>query len=168
MSSDDALEATAQVRLVVNGESVDATVPVRLSLADFLRERLHLTGTHLGCEHGVCGCCNVLMDGRDVRSCLVLAVQAEGAEVTTVEGLCEPGGQPGLVQRAFQQCHALQCGYCTPAMVVSTTRLLRDAPDAGAEDVVEALSGNICRCTGYQQIREAVAAAQQAAKAGAR
>lgn len=165
MNLDHALEATATVRLVVNGEAVEDTVPVRLSLADFLRDHLRLTGTHLGCEHGVCGCCNVLLDGRDVRSCLMLAVQAEGATVTTVEGLRDQDGGPGDVQRAFLDAHALQCGYCTPAMVVSTTRLLNDDPDASEGQVEEALSGNICRCTGYGQIREAVRAAQAGRRA---
>ncbi len=154
------LEATMTVRCTVNGEHVEREVPVRMSLADFLRTTLRLTGTHLGCEHGVCGCCNVLLDGRDVRSCLMLAVQAEGHDITTIEGLAGEDGEPGLIQEAFLDCHAQQCGYCTPAMIVSTARLLAEEPDADEHTITDALSGNICRCTGYQQIREAVAEAQ--------
>lgn len=155
------LEATMSLRCVVNGEEVEAEVPVRMSLADFLREVLGLTGTHLGCEHGVCGCCNVLFDGVDVRSCLLLAVQAEGHEITTIEGLSDSSGEPGTVQSAFQAAYGLQCGYCTPAMIVSAHRLLEDTPEATPEMIEEAMSGNICRCTGYQQIREAVELAQR-------
>ncbi|ABW12617.1 (2Fe-2S)-binding domain protein [Parafrankia sp. EAN1pec] len=130
----------------------------RLTLADFLREHCHLTGTHLGCEHGVCGACTVLLDGAAVRACLVLAVQADGSEVTTIEGLGSPDDL-SPVQVAFQENHGLQCGFCTPGFVVSVTALLRDNPDPTDEEIRAGLSGNICRCTGYQGIFKAVRAA---------
>jgi carbon-monoxide dehydrogenase small subunit len=148
------------IRLTVNGRLRDATVEPRLTLADFLRERCHLTGTHLGCEHGVCGACTVLLDGAAVRSCLVFAVQADGAEVTTVEGLEPEDGGLSTVQQAFRDCHGLQCGFCTPGFVVSVTALLRDNPDPTDEQIRHGLAGNLCRCTGYQGI---LAAARQAA-----
>jgi carbon-monoxide dehydrogenase small subunit len=144
------------VRVTVNGEAREATVEPRLTLADFLRDRCQLTGTHLGCEHGVCGSCTVLLDGAAVRSCLVFAVQADGAEVTTVEGLADRDGQLSPVQQAFRDCHGLQCGFCTPGFVVSVTALLRDCPDPTDEQIREGLSGNLCRCTGYQGIIAAV------------
>jgi carbon-monoxide dehydrogenase small subunit len=150
------------IRLTVNGQLRDATVEPRLTLADFLRERCQLTGTHLGCEHGVCGACTVLLDGAAVRSCLVFAVQADGAEVTTVEGLGSEGGGLSVVQQAFRDCHGLQCGFCTPGFVVSVTALLRDNPDPSDEQIRHGLAGNLCRCTGYQGI---LAAARQAAAA---
>jgi aerobic carbon-monoxide dehydrogenase small subunit len=150
------------IRLTVNGQLRDATVEPRLTLADFLRERCQLTGTHLGCEHGVCGACTVLLDGAAVRSCLVFAVQADGAEVTTVEGLGSEGGGLSVVQQAFRDCHGLQCGFCTPGFVVSVTALLRDNPDPTDEQIRHGLAGNLCRCTGYQGI---LAAARQAAAA---
>jgi aerobic carbon-monoxide dehydrogenase small subunit len=148
------------IRLTVNGQHRNATVEPRLTLADFLRERCHLTGTHLGCEHGVCGACTVLLDGAAVRACLVFAVQADGAEVTTVEGLGSEGGGLSAVQEAFRDCHGLQCGFCTPGFVVSVTALLRDNPDPTDEQIRHGLAGNLCRCTGYQGI---LAAARQAA-----
>lgn len=151
-------EPRRTVRTTVNGRSVEADVPVRLSLADWLRDELLLKGTHLGCEHGVCGCCNVLLDGEDVRSCLLLAVQVDGHEVTTVEGLAVDG-HPSALQEAFCNHHALQCGYCTAGMLISGTKLLEANPDPSAEDIETALGGNLCRCTGYDQIREAVRAA---------
>jgi carbon-monoxide dehydrogenase small subunit len=150
----------AEVRVSVNGELRTADIEPRLTLADFLRERCQLTGTHLGCEHGVCGACTVLLDGDAVRACLVFAVQADGAEVTTVEGLAGPDGELSPVQRAFRDCHGLQCGFCTPGFVVSVTAFLRDNPHPSDEDVRHALSGNLCRCTGYQGI---IAAVHQAA-----
>jgi aerobic carbon-monoxide dehydrogenase small subunit len=150
------------IRVTVNGQLRDATVEPRLTLADFLRERCQLTGTHLGCEHGVCGACTVLLDGAAVRSCLVFAVQADGAEVTTVEGLGSEGGGLSVVQQAFRDCHGLQCGFCTPGFVVSVTALLRDNPDPSDEQIRHGLAGNLCRCTGYQGI---LAAARQAAAA---
>ena len=144
------------VRLTLNGVPREATVEPRLTLADFLREQCRLTGTHLGCEHGVCGACTVLVDGAAVRSCLMFAVQADGAEVTTIEGIASPDGELSPVQAAFRDCHALQCGFCTPGFVVSVTAFLRDNPDPADEDIRDALSGNLCRCTGYQGIVRAV------------
>ena len=156
------------VRLVVNGEVREATVEPRLTLADFLRELCHLTGTHLGCEHGVCGACTVLVDGAAVRSCLMFAVQAEGAEVTTIEGLGDPEGGLSDVQRAFREAHGLQCGFCTPGFIVSVTAFLRDNPEPTDPEIREALSGNLCRCTGYQGIVKAVRLAAQAGGGAAR
>lgn len=147
-----------QIRLRVNGLERRGRVEPRLTLADFLREHCHLTGTHLGCEHGVCGACTVLLDGAAVRACLVLAVQADGHEVTTIEGLGTPENL-SPVQVAFQENHGLQCGFCTPGFVVSVTALLRDNPDPTDEEIRAGLSGNICRCTGYQGIFKAVRAA---------
>ena len=134
----------------------------RLTLADFLREQCRLTGTHLGCEHGVCGACTVLVDGAAVRSCLVFAVQVGGAEVTTVEGLSEPAGGLSPVQQAFRTAHGLQCGYCTPGFVVSVTAFLRANPQPTDPEIRDALSGNLCRCTGYQGILNAVRSAAAA------
>src|SRR6187551_131362 len=142
--------------MTVNGQAREGRVEPRLTLADFLREHCHLTGTHLGCEHGVCGACTVLMDGAAVRACLVFAVQADGADVTTVEGIASPDGALSPVQEAFRDCHGLQCGFCTPGFVVSVTALLRDNPKPTDEEVREGLSGNFCRCTGYQGIVNAV------------
>ena len=150
-----------EVEIRVNGDIRGATVPARLTLADFLRERCGLTGTHLGCEHGVCGACTVLIDGEAVRSCLVFAVQTEGQEITTVEGLNPPGGGLTTVQAAFRDHHGLQCGFCTPGFVVTVTAFLRDHPDPTDAEVREALSGNLCRCTGYQGIIAAVHAAAE-------
>jgi carbon-monoxide dehydrogenase small subunit len=150
----------AVVELVVNGEARRALVEPRRTLADFLRQDLGLTGTHLGCEHGVCGACTVLVDGEAVRSCLMFAVQADGARVTTVEGLTPPEGL-SPVQEAFSAEHGLQCGFCTPGFVVSVTALLSENPDPSEEEILEALSGNLCRCTGYQGI---VRAARRAAR----
>ena len=146
----------AEVRVVVNGEAREGPVEPRLTLADFLRERCHLTGTHLGCEHGVCGACTVLVDGEAVRSCLVFTVQVDGAEVTTIEGIAPADGELSAVQEAFRDCHGLQCGFCTPGLVVSATAFLRDHPDPSDAEIAEAMSGNLCRCTGYQGILAAV------------
>jgi carbon-monoxide dehydrogenase small subunit len=148
------------VTVSVNGTRRRAEVEPRLTLADFLRERCGLTGTHLGCEHGVCGACTVLLDGAPVRACLVFAVQADGCEVTTVEAMASPDGELSAVQEAFRECHGLQCGFCTPGFVVSVTAFLADNPDPSDEEIRQALSGNLCRCTGYQGI---VAAVRQAA-----
>ena len=140
----------------VNGvEMPDATDP-RLLLSDHLRHGLGLTGTHVGCEHGVCGCCTVLLDGRPVRSCLLLAVQARGHEVSTVEGLAAPDAPLHPVQRAFNECHGLQCGFCTPGFLMVTAALLAANPDPSEAEVEEAISGNLCRCTGYAGIRRSV------------
>ena len=142
--------------MTVNGERVSRTVEARRTLADFLRDDLALTGTHLGCEHGVCGACTVLLDGDAVRSCLMFAVQADGAEVTTIEGLSERNGGLTPIQSAFQEEHGLQCGYCTPGFVVSVHAFLAENPQPSDEEIREALSGNLCRCTGYQGIIAAV------------
>jgi aerobic carbon-monoxide dehydrogenase small subunit len=146
----------------VNGMVRRARVEPRLTLADFIRERCHLTGTHLGCEHGVCGACTVLLDGEAVRACLVFAVQADGAEVTTVEGMSGPDGELSPVQAAFRDEHGLQCGFCTPGFVVSVTAFLRDNPNPTDQAIREGLSGNLCRCTGYQGILRAIRAAAEA------
>jgi len=144
------------IALTLNGKPVIATVDARLNLADFLRQTLRLTGTHIGCEHGVCGACNVMIDGRSVRSCLMLAVQADGAEVETIEGLTSRN-VIGDLQREFVARNALQCGYCTPGMLVTAAELLsRGTPSR--TDIREALSGNYCRCTGYQAIIDAIEA----------
>jgi carbon-monoxide dehydrogenase small subunit len=142
--------------MTVNGERVSRTVEARRTLADFLRDDLALTGTHLGCEHGVCGACTVLLDGDAVRSCLMFAVQADGAEVTTIEGLSERNGGLTPIQSAFQEEHGLQCGYCTPGFVVSVHAFLAENKQPSDEEIREALSGNLCRCTGYQGIIAAV------------
>ena len=154
------------VQLTVNGQAREATVEPRVTLADFLREQLRLTGTHLGCELGVCGACTVLVDGAAVRSCLMFAVQADGAEVTTIEGIGSPDGGLSAVQAAFRDCHGLQCGFCTPGFVVSVTAFLRDHPNPTDQEIREALSGNLCRCTGYQGIVNAVRQAADAARRG--
>jgi aerobic carbon-monoxide dehydrogenase small subunit len=151
--------ADVSIEVTVNGQPRKAAVESRLTLADFLRERCHLTGTHLGCEHGVCGACTVLLDGQAVRSCLVFAVQADGGEITTVEGIAEPDGTLSPVQQAFREHHGLQCGFCTPGFVTSVTAFLRDNPSPTDEEIRAALSGNLCRCTGYQGILAAVRAA---------
>jgi len=145
-----------QVEMTVNGELRHAFVEARKTLADFIREDCGLTGTHLGCEHGVCGACTVLLDGDAVRSCLLFAVQAQGAEVTTIEGLGGTDGALSPVQEAFRAEHGLQCGFCTPGFVVSVTALLRDTPEPTDGEIREALAGNLCRCTGYQGIVRAV------------
>ncbi len=144
-----------RIEVVVNGQLRVCETAGRTSLADLLRDDLHLTGTHLGCEHGVCGCCTVLFDGEPVRSCIILAAQADGHEVTTIEGVAPRGGL-SPVQEAFCQAHALQCGYCTPGMVLAVHALLAANPAPDRADIDDALGGNICRCTGYVQIREAV------------
>lgn len=143
----------------VNGRAYEKTVPVRQSLADFLRDTLSLTGTHLGCEHGVCGACTVSMNGRSVRSCLTLAVQADEAEIVTIEGLRTESGEWHQIQKSFHENFGLQCGYCTPGMLITAIELLGDNPDPTEEEVREALSGNICRCSGYSSIVAAVMAA---------
>jgi aerobic-type carbon monoxide dehydrogenase small subunit (CoxS/CutS family) len=145
-----------EVAFTVNGQAVEGEVEPRMTLADFLRDRLGLTGTHLGCEHGVCGACTVLLDGRSVRSCLLFAVQAGGHEVTTVEGLAPPDGDLHPIQQAFHERHGLQCGFCTPGFLLTVHELLRSNPDPSEDDVRAWLSGNLCRCTGYQNIVAAV------------
>jgi len=149
----------------VNGRTVEVEVEPRMTLADCLREVLRLTGTHLGCEHGVCGACTVLVDGEAVRSCLILAVQAEGRSVTTIEGLSSDDELTPL-QQSFRKHHALQCGFCTPGMITTAHALLSEEPDCDADRVREVLSGNICRCTGYISIVEAVLDARSAYRKG--
>ncbi|HEY6531819.1 MAG TPA: (2Fe-2S)-binding protein [Acidimicrobiales bacterium] len=144
------------VETTVNGRTYRKTVEPRLTLADFLREECGLTGTHLGCEHGVCGACTILVDGEAVRACLMFAVQADGSELTTVEGIGSPDGELSVVQEAFRQCHGLQCGFCTPGFVVSVTAMLEQNPKPTDDEIREGLSGNLCRCTGYQGIVNAV------------
>lgn len=153
------MDETRVIGVTVNGLAHRREVPVRMLLADFLRTELGLTGTHLGCEHGVCGACTLMVDGEAVRSCLMLAVQVDGRSVTTVEGLAAPDGTLHPLQEAFFEFHGLQCGYCTPGMLTSLAAFLRDNPDPTEAEVREAISGNICRCTGYQQIVEAALAA---------
>jgi len=143
------------VALTVNGRRYEKEVEVRLTLADFLRHHLGLTGTHLGCEHGVCGACTILLDGRSARSCLLLAVQCNGHEVTTVEGIAPGPDRLHPLQQAFRDHHGLQCGYCTPGMLTTLLEFLRDNPDPTEEEVRIAISGNLCRCTGYQGIVDA-------------
>jgi aerobic carbon-monoxide dehydrogenase small subunit len=153
------------VTVTVNDAEQRHSVDVRKTLADFLRDDCGLTGTHLGCEHGVCGACTVFMNGQAVRSCLVFAVQADGAEIRTVEGLADDG-ELTAVQQAFIGNHGLQCGFCTPGFIVSVTAFLEANPDPSDEQIREALSGNICRCTGYQGILKAVNQAAAAMRAG--
>jgi len=151
------------ISVIVNGVTYERRVPPRRSLVDFLRDDLALTGTHVGCEHGICGACTVMLDGVPIRSCIVYAVQADGASITTVEGLSPDGSTLTPLQDAFVECHGLQCGFCTPGMLIAATALLRENPDPSADEIRDELGGNICRCTGYQQIVEAV---QLAARTG--
>jgi carbon-monoxide dehydrogenase small subunit len=148
------------IRVRVNGESHERTVEVRRLLADFLREDLGLTGTHLGCEHGVCGACTIVVNGEAVRSCLLFAAQVDGADILTVEGLAE-GERLHPLQQAFWENHGLQCGFCTPGFLMSLVCFLRDNPRPTEEEIRVALSGNLCRCTGYQNIVKAVHAAAE-------
>jgi carbon-monoxide dehydrogenase small subunit len=152
-----------EIGVVVNGQRHAARVESRRTLADFLREDCALTGTHLGCEHGVCGACTVLLDGEAVRSCLLFAVQADGAEVVTVEGLSPTDGSLSPVQAAFREEHGLQCGFCTPGFVVTVTAFLRENPNPTDDEIREGISGNLCRCTGYQGIIRAVRRASEQA-----
>jgi len=149
------------ITVSVNGAKHTKEVPVRITLADFIRYELGLTGTHLGCEHGVCGACTILLDGRSARSCLMLAVQADGHEVLTVEGIAPSSDKLHPLQEAFRDNHGLQCGFCTPGMLTTLLEFLRDNPDPTEQEVRVAISGNLCRCTGYQGI---VLAALDAAK----
>jgi 2-furoyl-CoA dehydrogenase 2Fe-2S iron sulfur subunit len=146
----------ARLGLTLNGRKMAGEAEPRMLLSDFLRHVLGATGTHVGCEHGVCGCCTVLLDGTAVRSCLTLAVQAEGRAVTTVESLAGPDGTLNALQQAFQNNHALQCGFCTPGILMSFTDFLERNPDPSEAEVVEVLSGHLCRCTGYAGIVSAV------------
>jgi carbon-monoxide dehydrogenase small subunit len=154
-------EQLVPVSFTVNGAPYALELPARRLLSDALRHDLRLTGTHVGCEHGVCGACTVLVDGAPMRSCLLFAVSLQGATITTVEGCRAPDGGMGPVQQAFRDCHALQCGFCTPGFITTITGFLDDNPAPSAEEAREAISGNLCRCTGYQNI---VAAVQRAAE----
>ena len=144
------------VRVTINGQARESEVEARLLLSDFLRHELDLTGTHVGCEHGVCGACTVLLDGEPVRSCLVLAVQADGHELTTVEGLADAGGELHPLQEAFRDAHGLQCGFCTPGILMTLLPFLEANPAPDEATIRHAISGNLCRCTGYQHIVDAV------------
>ena len=147
---------TMKLSLKVNGKAVEADVDPRTLLVQFLRDHLHLTGTHVGCDTGQCGACTIHLNGRAVKSCNLLALQAQGAEVTTIEGLAAPNGDMHPMQAAFKECHGLQCGFCTPGMVMSATALLKDNPKPTEEQIRAGLDGNFCRCTGYHNIVKAV------------
>jgi aerobic-type carbon monoxide dehydrogenase small subunit (CoxS/CutS family) len=154
-------QAARTVEVVVNGRPGSGYAEPRLLLSDFLRHRLGLTGTHVGCEHGVCGACTVLVDGEPVRSCLMFAVQADGREIRTVEGLAAEDGTLHPVQQAFHELHGMQCGFCTPGFLISLVALFDERPDADEDELLDALSGNLCRCTGYTNIVAAARRAQQ-------
>ncbi len=151
-----------QIRLTLNGEAINGAAEPRLLLTDFLRHELGATGTHVGCEHGICGACTILVNGKAVRSCLMLALQVEGSEVTTVEGLADADGSFNALQQAFHENFALQCGYCTPGFLMTLSDYLKRNPDPSIEEIKEALSGNICRCTGYHEIINAAFDASKA------
>jgi aerobic-type carbon monoxide dehydrogenase small subunit (CoxS/CutS family) len=150
-----------KISVIVNGVTCERDVEPRLLLSDFIRIDLELTGTHVGCEHGVCGACTVLLDGEPARSCIMFAVQADGHQVQTVEGLASPDGTLSPLQQAFHERHALQCGFCTPGMLTTLTAFLKEVPSPTESEVREALSANLCRCTGYQHIVEAVIVASR-------
>ena len=150
-----------QVRMKVNGEEVSADIEPRMLLVHFLRERLNLTGAHIGCDTSHCGACTVEMDGASVKSCTVFVAQADGAEITTIEGVSGPDGAPHPLQESFREHHGLQCGFCTPGMIVRASRLLKENPNPDDDEVRMGLSGNLCRCTGYQNIVKAVRAAAE-------
>jgi len=152
--------------LTVNGKAVSASVDPRTLLVQFIREQLQLTGTHVGCDTAQCGACTIHLNGRAVKSCSMLAAQAQGATITTIEGLAQNGTMHPM-QEAFRECHGLQCGFCTPGMVMASVQLLKDKPDATEDEIREGLDGNICRCTGYQNIVKAVKFCQSGAKATA-
>jgi len=151
-----------QIELKVNGQAVSADVPPNTLLVQSIREHLRLTGTHVGCDTAQCGACTVMADGRSIKSCNVLAVQMAGSDITTIEGVAAPDGTLHPVQAAFKECHGLQCGYCTPGMVMSSIDLLQHHPKASEHEIRELLEGNICRCTGYQNIVKAIQTAQAA------
>ncbi len=158
---------TRTIAVTINGKPHTATIETRMTLVDFLRHELKLTGTHVGCEHGVCGACTVLVNGISARACLMLAVQCDSQQVTTVESLATDG-KLNVLQQAFQDNHGLQCGFCTPGMLMTLTEFLRDKPDPTVAEVREALSGNLCRCTGYQGIVDAALDAAKKLREGAR
>jgi aerobic carbon-monoxide dehydrogenase small subunit len=164
MNDESGMTNLFTVKVTINGVTYQRAVEPRLLLSDFLRHELGLTGTHVGCEHGVCGACTILFEGQAVRSCIMFAVQANGHELVTVEGLTTPENEPfGLhpLQQAFWEAHGLQCGYCTPGFLMTLVPFLQENPNPGEQEIREALSGNICRCTGYQNIVEAVKLAAQ-------
>ncbi len=144
------------VSMTINGQSITRTVDARTLLVHFIREHARLTGTHVGCDTSNCGACSIMIDGESAKSCTVLAVQADGCAITTIEGVSGPFNGFSAVQEGFRQCHGLQCGYCTPGMVMAATSLLREVPDPSPEQIREGLEGNLCRCTGYQMIVESV------------
>lgn len=154
-------EALYSIAVEVNGAKRTGHVTARTSLVDWLREHLNLIGTHIGCEHGICGACSVMLDGAPVRSCLMYAVQADGHRITTVEGLAKPDGSLSILQDSFCEAHGLQCGYCTPGMLIAAQALLNENPKPSEHEIRDAIGGNLCRCTGYQQIVEAIALAAQ-------
>ena len=159
MQEQDAIPTFSEKRLIsstVNGNRYEQQVPVRMLLSDFLRHELHLTGTHVGCEHGVCGCCTVLLNGEAVRSCLMLAVQVDGMVLTTIEGMAGINSELHPIQQAFKEKHGLQCGFCTPGIIMTVHAMLHEHPNPTEEEIRHELSGNLCRCTGYQNIVEAV------------
>ena len=156
------------ITLSINGQLHDVDVDDRMLLSDAIREKVGLTGTHVGCEHGVCGACTVLLDGAAVRSCLMFTCQAQGHEITTVEGIAPAPGELNVVQRAMQDNHGLQCGFCTPGVVTSLTAYLHDFPQASDDELREAISGNLCRCTGYMGIINAARQAQKEIQGGAK
>ncbi|HAG99324.1 MAG TPA: (2Fe-2S)-binding protein [Ktedonobacter sp.] len=159
MQEQDETPTFSEVNLIsvtVNGHLYERQVSVRMLLSDFLRHVLHLTGTHVGCEHGVCGCCTVLLNGEAVRSCLMLAVQSDGMALTTIEGMAGTNSELHPIQQAFQEKHGLQCGFCTPGIIMSVHAMLHENPNPTEEEIRHELSGNLCRCTGYQNIVEAV------------
>ena len=156
------MSGTIAVRVGVNGVSYERRVESRLLLSDFIRQDLELTGTHVGCEHGVCGACTVLFDGEPVRSCIMLAVQADGHDIQTVESLAGPNGELNPLQNAFRTAHGLQCGFCTPGFLMTLTAFLRDNPNPTDAEIRDALSSNLCRCTGYHHIFEAAKLASRA------
>jgi carbon-monoxide dehydrogenase small subunit len=160
-------ETLYYIAVEVNGTQRVGQVSARTSLVDWLREYLHLTGTHVGCEHGICGACSIMLDGEPVRSCLIYAVQADGHRIVTVEGLARPDGQLSILQDSFCEAHGLQCGYCTPGMLIAAQALLGANPRPTEAQIRDAIGGNLCRCTGYQQIVDAIALAAERMAEGA-
>ncbi len=155
------------IAMTVNGKAVNAAIDPRTLLVQFIRDQLQLTGTHVGCDTAQCGACTVHLNGRAVKSCSMLALQVQGATITTIEGLAPAGGEMHPMQAAFRECHGLQCGFCTPGMVMSSVQLLADNPQASEAEIREALDGNICRCTGYQNIVKSIQFCQSGQKAAA-
>jgi len=160
-------ETLYSIAVEVNGTQRVGRVSARTSLVDWLREYLHLTGTHIGCEHGICGACSIMLDGEPVRSCLMYAVQADGHRIITVEGLTRPDGRLSILQDSFCEAHGLQCGYCTPGMLIAAQALLDANPRPTEAQIRDAIGGNLCRCTGYQQIVDAIALAAERMAEGA-